>query len=109
MTPRSYLNSFELMVLLAIIRLGDTAYGVTIAHELEETTGRETVLGSVYNALDRLEAKGLTTSRLGDPTPARGGRAKRYFHVNAKGISEVVTTRQALTALWTLVPEGGRP
>jgi PadR family transcriptional regulator, regulatory protein PadR len=109
MTPRSYLNSFELMVLLAIIRLGDTAYGVTISHELEETTGRETVLGSVYNALDRLEAKGLITSRLGDPTPARGGWAKRYFHVNAKGLSQVETTRQALTALWTPVPAGGRP
>lgn len=96
------------MVLLAIVRLGDSAYGVTISHELEETTRRETVLGSVYNALDRLEAKGLVTSRLGDPTPSRGGRAKRYFHVTAKGIGEVETTRQALTALWTPVPEGGR-
>ncbi len=106
MSPRVYLNSFELMVLLAIIRLGDTAYGVTISHELEETTGREAILGSVYNALDRLEDKGLVSSRLGDPTPERGGRAKRYFRVTAKGIREVETTREALTALWKHVPEG---
>ncbi len=108
MSPRSYLNSFELMVLLAIIRLGeDSAYGVTISRELEDTTGREALLGSVYNALDRLEDKGRVSSRLGDPTPERGGRAKRYFRVTSKGVQEVNTTRKALTALWKRVPTGG--
>ena len=108
MSPRTYLNSFELMVLLAIIRLDDTAYGVTISHELENSTGRDVVLGSVYNALDRLEDKGLVSSRLGDPTPERGGRAKRFFRVTPKGVREANTTREALTALWKPVPEGGR-
>ena len=109
MSPRTYLNSFELMVLLAIRRLGDAAYGVTIARELEEATERETVLGSVYNALERLERKGLVASRLGEPTPARGGRAKRYFRVTAHGLAEAEATRHALTALWTRLPAGGRP
>ena len=95
------------MVLLATIRLGDTAYGVTISRELEDTTGRDAVLGSVYNALDRLEDKGLVSSRLADPTPERGGRAKRFFRVTAKGVREVHTTRQALTALWKRLPAGG--
>ncbi len=108
MSPRTYLNSFELMVLLAIIRLSDTAYGVTISRELEDTTGRDVVLGSVYNALDRLEDKGLVSSRLGDPTPERGGRAKRFFKVTARGVREARSTRKALTALWQRLPQEGR-
>ena len=108
MPRRTYLNSFELMVLLAIIRLDDTAYGVTISHELEETTGRDVVLGSVYNALDRLEDKGLVSSKLGDPTPERGGRAKRFFTVTARGVREAHATQEALTALWHGLPQGGR-
>ena len=67
------------MVLLAVIRLGDNAYGVPISRELERCTGREAGFGSVYAALDRLEEKGLLVSKLGEPTASRGGRAKRYF------------------------------
>jgi DNA-binding PadR family transcriptional regulator len=97
---RETLGSFELMVMLAILRVGEEAYGVPIGRELEETTGREMALGSIYAALDRLETKGLVLSRVGDPTPERGGRAKRFFKVTAKGLREVRTTQRALVSLW---------
>ena len=105
MANRSYLGECELMILLAVIRLGDDAYGVPISKELLEITGREIALGSIYAALDRLEHKGLVTSRLGDPTPARGGRAKRYFRVTSRGMREVKTTRTALVRLWGGIPQ----
>ena len=98
------------MILLAVLRLGDEAYGVPIAQELESTGGRSAVLSAVYAALDRLEGNGLVSSALGDPTPARGGRAKRFFRITPAGLKAVKQTRRALTQLWTGVPqlEGGR-
>jgi DNA-binding PadR family transcriptional regulator len=110
MSTRSYLGEFELMVMLALIRLGDEAYGVPISREIEASSGREVKLGSVYAALERLEQKGLVSSSLGDPTPERGGRAKRYFQVTPKGLREIRKTRQVLIRLWQGLPEleGGR-
>jgi len=105
MAGHAYLGEFELMVLLALIRLGDDAYGVPISREIEKRSGREVALGSVYAALERLEAKGLATSRLGDPTAERGGRAKRFFHVTAQGLREVRQTQKALVNLWRGLPE----
>jgi PadR family transcriptional regulator len=105
MPNRRYLGEFELMILIAVIRLGDEAYGVPISKELLGTTGRDVALGSVYAALDRLEQKGLVSSTLGDPTPARGGRAKRYFHATSHGIREAKMTRKALVSLWRGVPQ----
>jgi PadR family transcriptional regulator PadR len=105
MASRRYLNSFELMVMLAVIRQGDEAYGVTIAREIESEVGSEVAFGSVYAALDRLEGKGLLSSTLGDPTPERGGRARRYFRVTDKGLAEARETRKALTRLWSGVRE----
>jgi DNA-binding PadR family transcriptional regulator len=102
---REGLGNFELMVLLAVLRVGDDAYGVPIARELEETSSRDVLLGSVYAALDRLEDKGLVSSRLGDPTPERGGRAKRYFKVTAKGLREARETQVTLMRLWSGLPE----
>lgn len=93
------------MVLLALIRLGDDAYGVPISQAIEESTGREVLLGSVYSALGRLEEKGLVASEVGEPTPERGGRAKRYFRMTAKGLRQVRQTKQAFTKLWKGVPE----
>lgn len=93
-----------MMVLLAVLQVGDEAYGVPIAESLQRATGRDVLLGSVYAALDRLEAKKLLTSSMGDPTPERGGRAKRYFSVTAKGLREVRETRRALTTLWHGLP-----
>lgn len=110
MPSRSQLGEFELIVLLALLRLGDDAYGVPIARVIEESTGREVGIGSVYAALERLEQKGLVASRLGEPTPERGGRAKRYFRVTKAGLQQVRKTQKALVALWQGLPqlEGGR-
>jgi len=106
---RAYLGEFELMVMLAVIRLDENAYGVPISREIEKHTGREAALGSVYAALERLQEKKLVKSRLGERTPERGGRAKRYFRVTPQGLREVREAQHALTALWRGLPqlEGG--
>ena len=105
MTLGTHLSDFELIVMLVLLRLGEEAYGVPIAHEIEEQMGREVKLGSVYASLERLEEKGFVASNLGEPTQERGGRAKRYFHVTKQGMRKVRETRQALTRLWENVPE----
>jgi DNA-binding PadR family transcriptional regulator len=74
------------MVMLAIIRIGDDAYGVSISNEIEETTGSQVLLGSVYDALARLQEKGLIASTLGEATPERGGRSKRVYRVTGLGL-----------------------
>ena len=102
---KPFLGSFELMVLLAVIRLDDAAYGVTILRALEASTGRAVGVGSIYAALERLEAKGLVSSRLGDPTPERGGRAKRYFRATPGGVREARATRETLSLLWQGLPQ----
>ena len=110
MPKRGYLGEMELMVLLAVVRLGEEAYGVPISKELLILAGREVALGSIYAALDRLEQKEFVTSLLGDPTPERGGRAKRYFRVTPAGLRALRTTRTALINLWSGIPlvEGRR-
>jgi PadR family transcriptional regulator PadR len=109
MRRREFLGGFELLVLSALIRLGDDAYGVPIADAIAESSGREVALGSVYVTLDRLGRKGLVTSRIGEPTAERGGRAKTYFRVTAKGLREVRQARQTFKSLWDGIPqlEGG--
>ena len=106
---RDALGNFELMVLLAVLRVGDDAYGVPIAHALEQAIGREVLLGSVYAALVRLESKGMIKSSLGDPTAERGGRAKKYFKLTAKGLRHTREAQHALSRLWSGLPalEGG--
>jgi PadR family transcriptional regulator PadR len=108
MTNRSYLGEFELMLLLAVIQLGELgeeAYGVPISRELERHRGRDVSVGSVYAALERLEVKGLVVSSLGDPTPERGGKAKRYFKITKEGLRQVRETRRVLTQLWQTIPD----
>jgi DNA-binding PadR family transcriptional regulator len=105
MRQRGFLGEFELMVLLALIRLDDEAYGVPIAEEIRVQAGREAALGSVYAALERLEEKGLVSSRVGEPTAERGGRAKKYFRVTEQGMRDVRATQRALTQLWNGIPE----
>ena len=105
MRKGGYLGQFELMVLLVLMRLGDDAYGVTIANELEEQTGREVVIASVYATLERLQDRGLVSSTLGDATPERGGRAKRYFRITGAGLREVRDARRSLLSLWKGLPE----
>jgi DNA-binding PadR family transcriptional regulator len=111
MARREFLGGFELLVLLALIRLGEDAYGVPISDAIEQSSGREVSIGSVYLTLDRLAGKGLVSSRLGDPTAERGGRAKTYFRITAKGLREVRQAQRTLIALWHGVPQlqGGTP
>ena len=98
------LSNFELVVLLALIRLGDEAYGVPISKEIEEHSGHDVALGSVYAALERLGARGFVTSTVGDPTPERGGRAKKYFKITGKGMKVVQETQRTLTRPWKGIP-----
>ena len=104
MTRRGYLGEMELMVLLAVVRLGDEAYGVPVSKELLILAKREVSVGSIYAALERLERKGFVSSSVGDPTPERGGRAKRYFRATPNGVRALKTTRAALTKLWSGIP-----
>src|ERR1700727_161065 len=96
MSRRDYLGEFEHMVILAILRLADRAYGVTVRQEIEVRTHREVSIGAIYATLDRLEAKGYVKSRLGEPTPERGGRSKRFFRVTAKGETALNRPQRAL-------------
>lgn len=96
MTDRDYLGEFEHIVLLALLRLEDRAYGVTVRQEIELRTEREVSIGAVYATLDRLETKGYVKSHRGDPTPERGGRSKRFFRVTPKGVAAVNRTQLAL-------------
>ncbi|MGE3509652.1 MAG: PadR family transcriptional regulator [Vicinamibacterales bacterium] len=91
-----YLGEFEHVVLLALLRLGDEAYGVTVRQEIALRTGRDVSVGATYATLGRLETKGFVRSRVGAPTAERGGRAKRHFRVTAKGIAIVERTHDAL-------------
>src|SRR2546429_8378946 len=89
MSDRDYLGEFEHIVLLAVLRLDDQAYGVTVRREIEVRTKREVSIGAIYATLDRLEAKGYVQSRPGDPTPERGGRTKRIFRAAPPGVSAI--------------------
>ena len=102
---RHLLTDFELMILLATLRVGEAAYGVPIAAEIERTGGRRVVVAAVYTALDRLERNGLVASTIGEPTRERGGRAKRFFRVTSHGMKAVKETQRALVALWNGVPQ----
>jgi DNA-binding PadR family transcriptional regulator len=93
------LGEFEQIVLLAILRLPDQAYGVTIRAEIAQCTRREPAPGALYTTLDRLEQKGLVHSRLGDPTPERGGRAKRFFTVTRTGRAAVIAAQRSFRSL----------
>ena len=94
------LGELEHVILLALLRLGPDAYGVTIVDELNRHSPRAVLRPSVYLALRRLEAKGLVRSRLGDPEPRRGGRARRYFEVSAAGRKALGESHRMLTSLW---------
>ena len=97
--PVPILGEFEQIVLLAILRLDDHAYGVTIRKEIRECTGRNPAPGALYNTLDRLEEKRMVQSRMGDPSPRRGGRAKRLFTATAKGIESVAYAQRGYRKL----------
>ena len=99
MGKRTLLGEFELLVLATLVRLGDDAYGAAVYRELEERTGHAFAMGGVYTTLYRLEEKGLVSSTVGDPTPVRGGRSRRYFKIEAPGVEAVRNSVGALAAL----------
>lgn len=90
------LGSLEYIVLLALVRLGPDAYGMTVRREIETRTGRDLSIGAVYATLDRLVAKGLVSSSIGEPTSVRGGRAKRHFRLEAAGERALKASEDAI-------------
>ena len=90
------LGEFEYILLSAAARLGDDAYGAGIREEIEDATGRRCSIGALYTTLDRLEAKGLIKTWMGNPTPERGGRPKRMVRVTAKGVQAAAAFYNAL-------------
>ena len=97
---RTDLGDMEHLVLLAILRLGVDAYGIPILDEVSARSGREVSRATVYVALKRLEQKGLVSSRLGDSTPERGGRAKRFFKLKPSGLKALRESREMFLNLW---------
>lgn len=97
---RDGLGELEHLVLLAILRLGEEAYGVPILDEIERRTNRPTSRGSVYVTLSRLESKGLVSAALSEPTAARGGRAKKFYSVTPAGVERLKSTRTHLLQMW---------
>jgi DNA-binding PadR family transcriptional regulator len=95
------LGAFEQAVLVAVVRLGDEAYGRAILREVEERLSRRVAAGAVYATLERLEAKGLTASRLGPGTPERGGRARRFYSVQADGMRALNESRAITRQIWS--------
>jgi DNA-binding PadR family transcriptional regulator len=104
MKTQGLLSELELLILLTILHLGDEAYGVPISRELARQRGHAVSLAGVYSTLDRLELAGLVASSLGEATPERGGRAKRYFRLTRGGLRAVHNTRRVLTQLWSNIP-----
>lgn len=100
MADRESLTDVELLVLLAIARLEDDAYGVTIRDEIERRTGASPSVAATYAALDRLEDRGLALFRLSDPTPERGGRRKKLFRLTGRGSAAARSARDALIRMW---------
>ncbi len=102
------LGEFEQVVLLALLRLRNNAYGVTIRREIAERTDRDVSVGAIYTTLHRLERKGFVSSYAGKPTPERGGRAKRYYKIEAPGERVLQRTRDTTNRMWEgLVPSPG--
>ena len=99
MNPNPSLGEFEQIVLLAVLRLGDEAYGVTILAEIAAKTGRNPSPGALYTTLHRMEDKGLVTFRDGSPTPERGGRAKRFVTVTREGRNALASAQSAYRSL----------
>jgi len=106
---KTYLGEFEEIVLLAVARLGTQAYGVTIWETVERVANRPTSLGAIYATLERLEGKGLVSSRQGEPTAQRGGRAKRYYMIEAAGAQALQDAERARAALRAGAVQGIQP
>ena len=94
-----YLGEFEQLLLLAVLQCGDDPYTVPIRRLLSERAGRQVARGALHTSLDRLEAKGLVTSAMGEPLAIRGGRSRRYFRVTPAGVEALRAARAAVSTL----------
>jgi PadR family transcriptional regulator len=104
-----FLGEFEQLVLLALIRLEEEAYGMAVRRQIEERADRDVSIGAVYATLDRLEEKGLVRSRLGEPTDARGGRAKKCFTITGAGAKALERSQHALRQMLVGLPPRWNP
>lgn len=104
-----FLGEFEQLVLLALVRLGDEAYGMAVRREIEARAERPVSIGAVYATLDRLEAKGLVRSFLDEATDARGGRARKCFRMTAAGERSLSESQRALRRMLTGLPSRWNP
>ncbi len=95
------LTRTEEMILLAVHRLGDQAYGVTIREELEQLIGKSYSVGAIYGPLDRMAERGWLMTSTGSPTAVRGGRAKRFYELTPAGIKALLAARQLHEKLWS--------
>ena len=95
----NHLGEFEQLILFALVRLGEKAYGVSIRQEIEARAGRAVSVGAVYTALDRLEGRGYVRSRVGDPTPQRGGRRKKYYEIEPGGAAALSRSYTTLSRM----------
>lgn len=109
MAKGEFLGEFEQLVLLALLRLGDEAYGMTVRREIEERASRDVSIGAVYATLDRLEEKGLVKSRLGEPTDERGGRAKKCFTMTGAGARALERSQEAVRQMLDGLPKRWNP
>jgi len=94
-----FLGELEQMILMAVLRLGDSAYSALVRREIADRTGRQVARGALYTSLERLESKGFLKSRMGDPLPERGGRARRYLAVTPRGVRALRDAQQAMAGL----------
>lgn len=107
--PKPVFGSLELTILLAVSRLGDAAYGLTVRDDISVRTGHDYSVGAVYTTLQRLEEKRLVSSRMSDPLPIRGGRARREFRVTAAGEKALRDARRIATSVWAGAAATRRP
>jgi PadR family transcriptional regulator PadR len=104
MAKGEFLGEFEQLVLLALIRLGDEAYGMAVRREIGTRADRDVSIGAVYATLDRLETKGLVKSRLGETSDVRGGRAKKCFTITAAGARALEKSQHAFRQMLEGLP-----
>ncbi len=100
MPKGDFLGAFEEIVLLALVHLGDNAYGMTVRREIEDRSGRAVSIGAVYSTLDRLESKGLVFSTYSNGSESRRGRAKRYFKLEPEGAKSLSRSSEILANMW---------
>ena len=110
MSKSKFLGEFEIIVLAALIRLGDEAYGVSIINEIETRAERSVSIGALYSTLNRLEKKNYVVTRMGEATAERGGRAKRYFNITDEGQKQLDKSLRIFHRMFdglTAWPKGG--